>query len=556
MKDYKELISKAIEAREHSYSPYSKFRVGSAILCENGSIYTGCNVENASFGETVCAERIAIFKAISNGEHNFAAIAIVGGLDQITDYTYPCGSCRQVLSEHCAKELDVVLFDGENIKLCTLGELFPSSFKKDVTKKKNGIPLNSDEIKFTIDGYMSGNVADYQMSALLMAICLKGMDKDETFYLTKTMLESGEQVDLSVFGKLSVDKHSTGGVGDKTTLIVAPIVASLGCKVAKMSGRGLGFTGGTVDKLESLTGYNVTQNPHEFLGQVQKIGVSVVGQSGNLAPADKKLYALRDVTATIDSIPLIASSIMSKKLASGSYNIVLDVKCGSGAFMKTPSDALELAKAMVEIGQSFGRNIRALVTNMDLPLGYAVGNRTEVWEAIQVLIGKGEQRLHEICVSLATNIVSISLNIDTCDAKAMVEDAISSGKALAKMREWIECQGGDVSYIDNAEKLLGAKYKFEYVAKKGGYITKMQADAIGKASMLLGAGRVKLGDTIDYDAGIIFKKSYGDDVNIGDTIATLYSNTNSFDACVKELDSAVIITAEKPHSQKLIFDVV
>ena len=425
-----------------------------------------------------------------------------------------------------------------------------------ITKKKNGLSLNSDEIQFAIDGYMSGDVADYQMSALLMAICLKGMNKDETFHLTKAMLESGEQVDLSIFGELSVDKHSTGGVGDKTTLIVAPIVASLGCKVAKMSGRGLGFTGGTVDKLESLTGYNVTQNPQEFLGQVQKIGVSVVGQSGNLAPADKKLYALRDVTATIDSIPLIASSIMSKKLASGSHNIVLDVKCGSGAFMKTPGDALELAKAMVEIGQSFGRNIRALVTNMDLPLGYAVGNRTEVWEAIQVLSGKGEERLQQICVSLASNIVSISLNIDTCDAKTMVEDAISNGTALSKMREWIECQGGDVSYIDNPEKLLGAKYKYEYVAKESGYITKMQADAIGKASMLLGAGRVKLGDSIDYDAGIIFKKSYCDYINVGDTVATFYSSSNSFDACAKELDGAITVSPDKPPNQALIFHIV
>jgi len=425
-----------------------------------------------------------------------------------------------------------------------------------ITKKKNGLPLSHDEIKLAIDGYMSGDVADYQMSALLMAICLKGMDKEETYHLTKIMLESGESVDLSAFGELSVDKHSTGGVGDKTTLIVAPIVASLGCKVAKMSGRGLGFTGGTVDKLESLTGYNATQGPQEFLEQVQKIGISVVGQSGNLAPADKKLYALRDVTATIDSIPLIASSIMSKKLASGSHNIVLDVKCGSGAFMKTPNDARELAKAMVEIGQGFGRSIRALVTNMDLPLGYAVGNRTEVWEAIQVLTGKGEKRLREICVSLASNLVSLSLNVDTSLAKAMVEEAITSGKALAKMRQWIECQGGDVSFIDNYDKLLGAKYKLEYVAKANGYISKMQADTIGKASMLLGAGRIKLGDAIDYDAGIIFQKSYGDKVAKGDIVAVLYSNTNSFDACIKELDSAITIADVKPSNQELIFDIV
>ena len=425
-----------------------------------------------------------------------------------------------------------------------------------ITKKKNGLSLTQQEIKFVIEGYMDKVIADYQISALLMAICLKGMNKEETYYLTKFMLESGDTVDLSRFENLSVDKHSTGGVGDKTTLIVAPIVASLGCKVAKMSGRGLGFTGGTVDKLESISGYNATQTPQEFLEQVEKIGISVVGQSGNLAPADKKLYALRDVTATIDSIPLIASSIMSKKLASGSYTIVLDVKCGSGAFMKTPEDATALASAMIEIGQGFGRNIRALVTNMDVPLGYAVGNRTEIWEAIQVLSGKGEKRLTEICIALASNIVALSLNIDTAQAKTMVEQSISSKSALNKMREWIKTQGGDISYIDDPEKLVSAKYKVPYVAKESGYISKMQADLIGKASMLLGAGRVKLEDTIDYDAGIIFEKSYGDFVNAGDTIATLYSSKNEFSSCMDELDNAIIISPTEPDEQKLIFNVV
>lgn len=425
-----------------------------------------------------------------------------------------------------------------------------------ITRKKEGQALSCEEIKFAIDGYMSGQVADYQMSALLMAICLRGMNKEETYHLTKEMLESGDTVDLSCFGELSVDKHSTGGVGDKTTLIVAPIVASLGCKVAKMSGRGLGFTGGTVDKLESLSGYNVMQDPEEFFAQVEKIGVSVVGQSGNLAPADKKLYALRDVTATIDSIPLIASSIMSKKLASGSHTIVLDVKCGSGAFMKTPEEATKLALAMTEIGQGFGRKMRALITNMNVPLGYAVGNRTEVWEAIQVLSGKGEARLCEICVALATNITSLALNIDTSTAKSMVLDSISSGKALSKMREWIQAQGGDVSYIDCPEKLLGAKNKAPYLAPKDGYISHMQADSIGVASMLLGAGRVRLEDTIDYNAGIIFEKSFGDYVKKGDVIATLYSDGDSFDGCIKELDGAITISDVAPVPQKLIFDVV
>lgn len=425
-----------------------------------------------------------------------------------------------------------------------------------ITKKKQGISLSYEEIKFTIDGYMDGRIADYQISALLMAICLKGMDESETNFLTECMLKSGETVDLSQFGELSIDKHSTGGVGDKTTLIVAPIVAALGCKVAKMSGRGLGFTGGTVDKLESLTGYISSQSADAFFTQVDKIGISVVGQSGNLAPADKKLYALRDVTATIDSIPLIASSIMSKKLASGAHNIVLDVKCGSGAFMKTVDSATELAKAMVKIGTGFGKRMRALVTDMDIPLGVAVGNRTEVWEAVQILSGKGEKRLTELCVSLATEIASLALNLDTGSAKAMVENAISGGLALNKMKEWILAQGGDISYISEPSKLLESPYKKSFVAKSEGYISGIMADGVGRASMLLGAGRAQLGDKIDYTAGIIFKKSYGDYVRLGEEIATLQSATNSFDQCESELYKALTVSCEKPRAKKLIFDVI
>ncbi len=425
-----------------------------------------------------------------------------------------------------------------------------------ITKKKEGYELSAEEIAFAVNGYVQGDVADYQMSALLMAICLKGMTDKETYQLTKTMLESGDTVDLSRFGTFSVDKHSTGGVGDKTTLIVAPIVASLGCKVAKMSGRGLGFTGGTVDKLESLSGYNAALNSSDFLDLVEKTGVAVVGQSGNLVPADKKLYALRDVTATIDSIPLIASSIMSKKLASGSHNIVLDVKYGSGAFMKTKEGASALAQAMIKIGESFGRRVRALVTNMDVPLGFAVGNRIEVWEAIQILQGRGEPRLREICISLASNIVALAQNIDTPSAKAMVENAISNGLAFEKMKEWIKCQGGDVSYLESPDTLLGAKYKKAYIAKKDGYISKLQADKIGIASALLGAGRVKLDDQIDYNAGIIFEKSYGDYVHAGDTIATLYSDKNAFDVAERELDDAVITSDQQPLAEELIANIL
>lgn len=425
-----------------------------------------------------------------------------------------------------------------------------------ITRKKEGLELSPEEIAFAINGYLNGEIADYQMSALLMAICLKGMTDKETYHLTRIMLESGDIVDLSRFGELSVDKHSTGGVGDKTTLIVAPLVAALGCRVAKMSGKGLGFTGGTVDKLESLTGYCASLSPEVFLDLVEKNGIAVVGQSGNLVPADKKLYALRDVTATIDSIPLIASSIMSKKLASGSHNIVLDVKYGSGAFMKTKEGASALAEAMIKIGKDFGRRVRALVTNMDVPLGYAIGNRTEVWEATQVLSCKGEARLTEICVSLASNIVSLALNIDTPTAKLMVEDAISSGKALDKMKEWIASQGGDVKYIDYPTTLLNATYKKEYLAAASGYISKMQADRIGSASMLLGAGRMKLNDSIDYNAGIIFRKSYGDYVEKGDVIATLYSDTDFFDSAEKELAVAVTVSENKPAEEELIANIL
>lgn len=425
-----------------------------------------------------------------------------------------------------------------------------------ITKKKQGEALTKEEIDFVISGYMDESIADYQVSALLMAICLNGMNDEETLNLTKAMLHSGDTVDLSCFSTLSVDKHSTGGVGDKTTLIVAPIVAALGCKMAKMSGRGLGFTGGTVDKLESLDGYKVALEAKEFLSQVEKIGVSVVGQSGNLAPADKKLYALRDVTATIDSIPLIASSIMSKKLASGAHNIVLDVKCGSGAFMKSPSDAIELAKAMIKIGNGCGRRVRALVTNMDVPLGCAVGNRLEVWEATQVLLGKGEKRLSELCIALASNIASLALNLDTGSAKALVLDAISNGKAYDKMKEWIACQGGDTSYLESTDKLLCANHKRQFLSQCDGYISKIQADRVGVASVLLGAGRVRLGDTIDYTAGIIMEKSFGEYVKKGEPIATMYSAKDSFSDCERELLGAVEISEKKPREQELIFEIL
>ena len=425
-----------------------------------------------------------------------------------------------------------------------------------IHKKRNGEALTDDEIRYFVKGYTDGSIPDYQASALAMAIMFVGMTDAETAALTLSMAESGDTVDLTMFGDLSVDKHSTGGVGDKTTLIVTPIVASLGAKVAKMSGRGLGHTGGTVDKLESISGYKTSLTREEFFKQVEDIGIAVIGQTGNLAPCDKKLYALRDVTATVESIPLITSSIMSKKIAAGTHSIVLDVKCGSGAFMKNIDDAVSLGKAMIDIAKRYGRRARALVTNMDVPLGYAIGNRTEVWEAIQVLKGKGEKRLTDLCVSLAVNMVSLALNIDTESAKASVLEAISSGKALEKMKEWIKYQGGDISFIENEEKLLYAEKKKEYKATKDGYISKIHAEELGKASMLLGAGREKLGDTIDFTAGILLSKSYGEYVKAGDTVCTLYTSSKDFAQSEKILDGAIEYSEQPVEAQKLIYKII
>ena len=330
-----------------------------------------------------------------------------------------------------------------------------------IHKKRCGLALDEAEIRFFVEGYTRGDIPDYQASALCMAICCRGMTSEETAVLTDAIMRSGDVVDLSMFGDLSVDKHSTGGVGDKTSLIVAPVVASLGGKMAKMSGRGLGHTGGTVDKLESIAGYRTAMTREEFTETVKNVGVCVVGQSGDLAPADKKLYALRDVTATVDCVPLIASSIMGKKLAAGAKSIVLDVKAGSGAFMKTVDDARKLADEMIRVGTMCGKNVRALVTNMDIPLGHNVGNSLEVVEAVRVLRGEQKGDLYEICVALASNLVSMFKNISVEEAQLMVAKSIESGAAFAKMKEWIAAQGGDVSMIEDTSKLPRAPYSRE-----------------------------------------------------------------------------------------------
>lgn len=426
-----------------------------------------------------------------------------------------------------------------------------------ITKKKHGEELTDEEIKFFVEGYTRGEIPDYQASALTMAICLRGCTERETATLTQAICDSGDVVDLSELGDSTVDKHSTGGVGDKTTMVIAPIVASLGAAVAKMSGRGLGHTGGTVDKLESFPGYRTSLTPEEFIGQVKKIGIAVIGQSGNLAPADKKLYALRDVTATVDSIPLITSSIMGKKLAAGTRSIVLDVKYGSGSFMKTAEDAETLARNMVEIGYRRGRRVSALITNMDVPLGHAVGNILEVKEAIEVLSGRGPADLREVALSLATEMVRLSLGKDALTARRMCEDAISSGKARAKLVEWIGEQGGDARYAADTSLFEAAAYSRPVYAPEDGYITAMNTEKIGLASVALGAGRVTKDDLIDFTAGIIIEKKTGDYVQRGDLIATLYSSDEvRLDGGERGYLSAITLGNVAPEALPLIHNVI
>ena len=426
-----------------------------------------------------------------------------------------------------------------------------------ILKKRNGAELSDEEIAFFVKGYTNGTIPDYQASAFCMAVYFKGMNDRETATLTNEMAHSGETLDLSVFGSLSADKHSTGGVGDKTSLIVTPIVAALGCKVAKMSGRGLGHTGGTVDKLEAIPGYKVSLSPEDFIEQVKKTGLSVIGQTGNMTPADKKLYALRDVTATVESIPLITSSIMSKKIAAGARNIVLDVKVGSGAFMKTLDDASVLAEKMVEIGKRCNRNMAAVLTDMNTPLGHAVGNALEVKEAVAVLKGERIDDLRQVCVTLASNLLSLTFDMPYEDALNRVNDAIDSGLAFEKMKEWISAQGGDVSYIENILSYENPDEEYTLVSPVSGYIRDMNVQNIGKVSVILGAGRATKEDGIDPDAGIMIYKKTGDFVKKGEALCSFLSkDRNVFaQACEKYLDS-LTISDDKPEEKKLIYKVI
>lgn len=426
-----------------------------------------------------------------------------------------------------------------------------------IEKKKRGERLSDEEIRFFVNGYCDGSIPDYQASALLMAICLKGMTDDETASLTFAMRDSGDVIrDMPGIKGKRVDKHSTGGVGDKTTLVVAPVIASLGIPVAKMSGRGLGHTGGTIDKLESIQGFNTDISPKKLKGIVEKYGIAVVGQSAALAPADKKLYALRDVTATVDSIPLIASSIMSKKLALPDDCIVLDVKCGSGAFMKSEEDSLALAKLMVSIGKNAGRKMLVLVTDMDAPLGCAIGNSLEVVEAINTLKCSGPADFTELCVTLSAYMLRLceGENLDVCRKK--VENALESGAALKKFKDMIKGQDGNPAWADDVSLFPKAKFSREIRCDKDGYIYAVNAEKYGIAALVLGAGRSKKEDVIDYSAGILIAKKRGDKVQKGDVIATIYSSSpENFDEAEKIISENTVISDKRPQVRPLVLAV-
>lgn len=426
-----------------------------------------------------------------------------------------------------------------------------------ILKKRADLPLSDKEIRFVIDGYVKGEIPDYQVSALLMTIVFNGMNARELGTLTLAMAQSGNMVDLSNIDGITVDKHSTGGVGDKTTLIIAPLVAACGGKVAKMSGRGLGHTGGTIDKMESIPNLKVSLEQDAFINQVNKIGLAVIGQSEGLAPADKKLYALRDVTGTVDSIPLIASSVMSKKLASGAQAILLDVKVGSGAFMKNIEDASELAKAMVDIGKENGRSVKAILTDMDRPLGHAIGNALEIHEVIDTLKGHGPEDLTHECIIMAAHMLVLSHMCDYETALNRVQQALDSGAALERLRLMIEAQGGDSRVIDDDRVLTIGKFTYDVTSPQDGYITHMNTEQCGIASVMLGAGRTIKDGPIDYSAGIVMHKKTGDSVTVGESIATLYASDESlFTNAAQTYLEAITIGNTAPKVVDTILDIV
>ncbi|MGI6329653.1 MAG: thymidine phosphorylase [Bacilli bacterium] len=417
-----------------------------------------------------------------------------------------------------------------------------------IEKKKNKEALTEKEIEYIIQGYMKNKITDYQMSAFLMAVCLKGMTKKETIYLTASMLNSGKILDLKQIPGIKVDKHSTGGIGDKTTLIITPLVAACGVVVPKISGRGLGYTGGTIDKLEAIKGINVNLKEESFLKQLKEIKVGITSTTKDLAPADSKIYALRDVTATVASIPLIATSIMSKKLAVNSDKIVLDVKVGSGTFIKTKEEALTLAKLMIEIGNSFQKEIVAVISNMDTPLGSNIGNSLEVMEVLEILEGKKKNNLTKLALTLASYMVSLGKEITYDEAKEEVKEALVTKKALKKFKEMIHYQLGDL------KELPLAKIKTEIKSKEEGYLNQIKALIIGEEVMNLGAGRKTKEDKIDYGVGLILKKELGDYVKKGDVLTEVYSNNSLINK--ERLEEAFLIEKEKKEIKPLIIEVI
>lgn len=426
-----------------------------------------------------------------------------------------------------------------------------------IEKKRDGHALTKEEIAFFIEGYTNGEIPDYQASALLMAIYFEDMTDEERANLTMAMVASGDQINLAAIDGIKVDKHSTGGVGDTTTLPLAAMVAAVGVPVAKMSGRGLGHTGGTIDKLEAIEGFHVELSTEDFTKQVNEIKMAVIGQSGNLTPADKKIYALRDVTGTVSSIPLIASSIMSKKIASGADAIVLDVKTGDGAFMKTVEDAERLAHAMVKIGNSVGRNTMAIISDMSQPLGFAIGNALEIKEAVETLQGKGPADLQELCYVLGSQMVVLGGHAKTlAEARTQLEAVVADGSALEVLRAFITAQGGNAAVVDDLTLLPQAKFVTELAAKTSGYVAKLEADDIGTAAMLLGAGRATKESEIDLAVGLVLNKKVGDYVNAGESLVTIYANREDITDVEQKLYDHIILSGEAVAAPKLIHSII
>jgi pyrimidine-nucleoside phosphorylase len=426
-----------------------------------------------------------------------------------------------------------------------------------IAKKRDGKELTKEEISFIVEGYTSGDIPDYQMSAFTMAVFFQGMTANEQAELTMSMVQSGDTIDLSAIEGVKVDKHSTGGVGDTTTLILAPLVAAVGVPVAKMSGRGLGHTGGTIDKLEAVKGFHVEIDKKEFIELVNKNKVAVVGQSGNLTPADKKIYALRDVTATVNSLPLIAASIMSKKIAAGADAIVLDVKTGAGAFMKNLEDAKALAQSMVNIGNNVGRQTMAVISDMSQPLGFAIGNALEVEEAIDTLKGKGPKDLEELCLVLGSYMVYLADKASSLEeARRMLQEVIENGKALESFKTFLAAQGGDPSVVDDVAKLPQAAHKIEVNAEKDGYVSEIVADEMGTAAMWLGAGRATKDSEIDLAVGLMLRKKVGDEVKKGESLVTIYSNKEDVQEVKEHILKNISISSEKVEAPSLIYDTV